>query len=721
MWSKKHLLPLTPIFFQYFKPENASRYLILSDLAGGGIEAKLNIPVNGGTVTLKRSYHREDIIDMKVHLAILPFVQVSVFDLDYTIGLQEIRANRDRDLIVECYHNGKKIHITNPVIRKQGDSNTIRSVYFRTKAFNAIRIGTNEVYGFVLPIMPHSQAHQQISFAIDFGTTNTHVEYKYGLYAEKPIEVMPDQPIWQSLIDRSTKDPQDIADDDNFERELFPFQFSPATNNKFPLRTALTYNKSINFNEPINVFTHTNNYFLLEKILNPNHLNLHTKLKWSNYSKPEDKILVESFIEGLMNIVLYKTLLLDGDPSQTKITWFYPVSMDAFEQGIFFEAWQNAYKKAFHTDEIKNIHAIPESTAPYLFYRTEYPGLSLSIDIGGGSSDIAVFTNASSSPEFISSFKFAGNAIFGDGFPSGAFTNSSDNNGFVKVYRNLIEDAIKKGSPRWEILVDILNNRKDSADFSSFLFSLEDEPDINFNYTNFLRQDKKLKLPILIFYGALVYYSTNLLLVQGITNPPKNILFSGTASKTMRIIDTKAGNPNITNLFKFFFKQILGVDNAQIRIALSENPKEITCKGALKAAFEHDLINCPIVFWIGGNNKSIWNKAINKNTDIAITPLYRDLEEGDNKSLIEGSVIHLFDLLDELFRSTNLESNFGIDNSAYLKFKEIRSSNIKDFLEQGLKAFYKLPEKHIEETLFFYPLIGILNSLARELANTENK
>jgi len=51
----------------------------------------------------------------------------------------------------------------------------------------------------------------------------------------------------------------------------------------------------------------------------------------------------------------------------------------------------------------------------------------------------------------------------------------------------------------------------------------------------------------------------------------------------------------------------------------------------------------------------------------------------------------------------------------------MRSSNITDFLEQGLQAFYKSQSKHIEESLFFYPLIGILNKLAFELANTANQ
>ncbi|HBE40283.1 MAG TPA: hypothetical protein DDW27_03620 [Bacteroidales bacterium] len=719
--SEKHFLPLTPEFFKYFKSENVSKYLSITNLAGGGIEAKLNIPVSGGTVILKKSYHREDIVKVEMHMAILPYITSSHFEIDYTLGIQDKRFNRDNELSVECYKRGEKISIGSPVVRKQGEGNTIKSTYHKAGYFDAIRISSDPAAGFIVPLMFESQPNQQISFAIDFGTTNTHIEYKYGVTAERTLDVNIEHPMWQSLIDRSKGETKEIADDNNYERELFPYQFSATEKDKFPFRTALTYNQNISFIEPIDVFTHTNNFFLFERILNPTYLQLQTKLKWSNYSRPEDKILVESYIEGLMYIVLYKTLLLNGDPQKTKITWFYPVSMDAFEQGIFFEVWQKAYKKIFKTGDTKYVRAVPESTAPYLFYRTEYPGLSLSIDIGGGSSDIAVFKNASNSPEFISSFKFAGNAIFGDGFPYGAFANSSDNNGFVRVYRSGIEKALNKGTQRWEILTDILNNRKDSADFSSFLFSLENEKDIIFNYTDYLKQNKKLKLPILIFYGAIIYYSANLLLKQGTGEIPLNILFSGTASKTIRIIDTKPGNPNISALFRYFLKKVTGIDRTDIRIALSDNPKEITCKGALKADLDEDLINCPIVFWIGGNDNSIWSKALDKNADIAMTPYYRDLDSGNNKSLIENSVNHFFDLLDDYFRAVNIEADFGIDNSAYLRFTQMRSANIRDFLEQGLQAFYKSPAKHIEETLFFYPLIGILNKLALELANTRNQ
>ena len=301
--------------------------------------------------------------------------------------------------------------------------------------------------------------------SVDFGTTNTHIEYKYGVNAEKAIDVTPDLPMWQSLIDRTREETRDLADDNNFEREIFPYQFNSGTNYRFPFRTALTYNQNINFNAPFDVFTHTNNFFLFEKLFNPGYLQLHTKLKWSNYSKREDKVLVESYIEGLMYMVYYKTLLLDGDPQKTKITWFYPVSMDAFEQGIFFDVWQKAYKKIFRTKDKENIMAVPESIAPYLslpdcLARTE----SLTRH-RRGIVRYCCLQECQQLAEFISSFKFAGNAIFGDGFPYGAFANSSDNNGFVKAARKRIESTIQKGSQREQILLDILENRKDYCRF----------------------------------------------------------------------------------------------------------------------------------------------------------------------------------------------------------------------------------------------------------------
>lgn len=720
--AKKHLLPLTPTFFQFFKAENVSKYLTLAELTSGSIEAILKIPTKKGVIIFKKVYcsNTSQIVKLECHLAILPFVKTTKMRLEYTIGIQDKRFNRNQELVVECFKGKNRNNNSTPIIRKHGEGNTTKNTYFKSNEFDAIRLSSSFVDGFIVPLLKNGDGTNQISFAIDFGTTNTHIEYKYGNNCETAIDNTKDLPIWQSLIDKYSSDNKQIVDDNDFEREIFPYQFNPNTEYKFPFRTALAYNQTIDFNVA-KVFTHTNNYYLFDKTLSPRHLKTHTKLKWSNYTSDDDKFLVNNYIKGLLHLVLYKSLLLQCDPKKTKITWFYPVSMDSFEKGIFIESWEKSYQEIFQMDNTNNINVIPESIAPYLKYRGEYPGMSLSIDIGGGSTDIAVFENEQGIPEFISSIKFAGNAIFGDGFPSSAFSNSFDNNGFVRTYKDDLSKYLLSSNKlsKREILEDIINNRKDSADFSSFLFSLENEKDINFNYTEKLRSNRILKLPILVFYGSVLYYSANLLKKKNYKKLPNNILFSGTAAKTLRIIDANKNFANTTKFFAHILNSVLGLNSNSLKIVLAENPKEITCKGALKAEISTSITECPILFWLGGNSDSIWGKVINDNGDISEIPYYSDIDD-KIKIQIEDSINHFFSLMDNYINSINIDAEFGIDEMVYKRFTELRSRNIKDYIELGIKAFYKKPEKHIEESLFFYPLIGILNKLSSELSNNEH-
>lgn len=718
--AKRHLLPVTQAFIEKYGVDKIEQYCTMEERAGGGMEVTLSIPVQNGIIHHKKLYHRDDIVKIDFHLAVIPFVKTESIDLDYTLGILDKRFGRENDLTLKCYtSSGTIVNTTDFITRKSGEGGTIKSTYTKTKAFDVINVECGTFRGFIIPRFYKSQANSQTTFAIDFGTTNTHIEYRRGAEAEKAMDVFADSPMWQSLMDKASGDTIQMADDNNFEKEILPSSFNNQTQYRFPFRTSITYNRNIDFDRNIDVFTHTNNYLLFEKLFHPAYLELQPKLKWSNYNEKKDKVLVNSFIEGLLYMVLYKTLLVDGNPKDTLITWFYPVSMDSYEQGIFMESWEKSYKKIFQVENTRNLTAIPESIAPYLFYRgTQYAGTCLSIDIGGGSSDIAFFENANDLPEFISSVKFAGNAIFGDGFPLGPFSNSSDNNGYVNCYKEKIEKITQIGSQKQDILTDILVTRKDSADFSNFLFSLENQGDIKFNYTEELRANRRLKLPILIFYGGLIYYASNILKQQN-CKIPKNLLFSGTASKTLKIIDAQQNYPNVTKLFKHFLSGVTGEKVDHLKIALSEKPKEITCKGVLKAGIRENVNNCPILFWLGGSENSTLGLVTSK-SKIDDTPLYSDLEIDTNKKFIEESINNFFDMLDKYVKTINLESEYGIDSSAYEIFKNVRSQNIRDFIDQGIKAFFKLSTKHIEETIFFYPLIGIMHTLALELSNSEN-
>jgi len=724
--SKKHLLPLTQAFIKQYGVENIEQYCRLEERAGGGVEVILTLPVQNGTLQYRKLYHQSDIVKLKVHLSIFPFLKPIRSVVDYTIGIIDDRPDKSENVSAGCLNNGNELSQVTPSIVRNPGKDDVKSVYYKFgNTYDSVYLKIGTLTNFIVPIFTTCPENDDVTFAIDFGTTNTHIEYSIGGNTSIPLDNIGTLPLWQSLMDRNDRniDPEIVANEETFENEMLPYTISTQDSNvKFPLRTAIVFNKEYSFskNDPYILFQHVNNFLLYEKRTVPKHyLKPDTQLKWSNYSEDKDELKVNAYIEYLLTIVFYKALLLGANPANTKIIWFYPVSMEGAENsdgelGIFIKLWKTAYKKVFKLDNTNNLIQIPESVAPYLFYKHHHvSGLSLSIDIGGGSSDIAVFDEHSENAILISSFKFAGNAIFGDGYSTKGEKGNSDSNGWVKTF---LEEANNVAGKEYEgILKDILS-RKDSADFSNFLFSLENNRSKNFSYTRLIEKNKKLKLSILVFYGALAYYSANLLKKSGI-EIPKNILLSGTAAKSASILDSSSENlSNLSSMFKYIFEKVFDKKiTREIILKVAPNPKELTCKGALSSGITESIEENTIKFWLGGMNDGIWDKAIDKEKDVENTPTYEKINELSKASL-KQSILEFYSLLDEYIKTVRFDTKFLIEQGAYDKFIEIREDDIDDFLSRGLKAFHKKEKRHIEETLFFYPLVGILNKLTYELA-----
>jgi len=727
--SKRYLLPLSETFFKYFKAEKAPQLLSIAEHAGGLIMVKLRIPVKRGEIIFKKKYSRADknIESLNFHVAIFPFFKAENFDITHTIGILNDNLYGSDDLMLSCFKNGKQIEISSPTIRNPGKGGELISKYYKVNNQpDVFCISSKTANGYIVPLMNKvRESSTKVNFAIDFGTTNTHIEYKHGGNVCIPLNNEPNIPLWQSLLNRNTTgiDPVLFENEKTFEQEIIPFSFSKENGElSFPLRTALVYNKNIDFKHKTEIISEVNNYLLLEKLSVPPYLELNTNLKWSNYAETKEGNKVESYIEFLVTIIFYKALQLGCNPANTKIFWFYPVSMEEGELGVFFKLWKDVYKRVFKQNNTDGIKGIPESIAPYLYYKSSIEGLSLSIDIGGGSSDIAVFDEDDKNAKLISSFKFAGNAIFGDGYPSHENQNNSDRNGFVKTFKKEALEAVKsldevaKSHVQKEIILkNILDERKSSSDFSSFLFALEQDEAYNFSYTKLLQKNKRLKLSILVFYGAIAYYSANLLKKAGI-QIPKNILLSGTASKTAAIIDATEGLKNLSSMFQFIFEHVYENESEEkIQITLSEIPKEVTCKGALKAKIDESVKEAPVKFWIGGTKNDIWGKLLDRENDVQNTPSYCELNE-EHQNVIEESIINYYSILDAYLQTVRLESKYMIEPTAYKIFKQMRNSGIKSFLMRGIQTYYKKDDVKIEESLFFYPLIGILNKLSFKLA-----
>lgn len=728
--AKKHLLPVTQAFIRQYGIENIEQYCKIEERAGGGVEAILDVPVQNGTLQYKKLYHQNDIVKLKVHLAILPFLKPVHCNIDYTIGIIDDRPDKSVNISLSCLNNGQELQVSASSVVRNPGIDDVKSIYYKFNSpFDSMSFGIGSVKNVIIPKLTPCSENDDVTFAIDFGTTNTHIEYSTRGNTSIPLDNAGTLPLWQSLMNRKDRnvDPEVFANEETFENELMPYLIStPDSIFKFPLRTAIVFNRDYSFskNDPCRLFQHVNNFLLYEKRTVPKHyLKPDTQIKWSNYSDDKAELKVNAYIEYLLTIVYFKALSLGANPLNTKIVWFYPVSMEGAENsdgelGIFIKLWKAAYQKVFGLTNTNNLIQVPESIAPYLYYKPQVAGLSLSIDIGGGSSDIAVFDETSPNAILISSFKFAGNAIFGDGYSTQGEKGNSDYNGWVKTF---IEEALSVAGKEYEgILKDILS-RKDSADFNNFLFSLESDKTKNFSYSRLIEKDKRLKLSILVFYGALAYYSANLLKKSGIEDIPLYVLLSGTAAKSAIILDSSSPDNlvNLSSLFKYIFEHVYQKKtDRNIILKVAPNPKELTCKGALESGIAESVTQNNIKFWLGGINGGVWGKALDKEKDVEITPKYEDISKDNSaKENISNSIKDFYNILDEYTKTVRFETKFLIEQKAYEEFVKYRERDIEAYLERGLKAFYKRDKRHVEETLFFYPLVGILNKLTYELAN----
>tara|TARA_R110001592_G_scaffold72904_3_gene222808 strand:- start:10070 stop:13387 length:3318 start_codon:yes stop_codon:yes gene_type:complete len=719
----KHLLPLTETFFDFFDINDVPDLLKFKELSSGTMQFNLKIPVGVNEhIEFIHNYAKEEQLICPIYLSMTPQSISDETKTESILGFAiDILEKRHKKVSLSAFSMGKAIDLSNAVTRDDGivkGSQWFSRVYKSLEKIDRINISLDGASGVIIP--KERKFREEISklrFAIDFGTTNTHIEISKDNQPPKALEITNSDPILLSLLDKKNKDTGETEKEFNtrFEREQIPFTIGENEQVNFPLRTALSYNAEIDFTKPLSSFQHSNNFLFYEKMGLLRSQKLKTDLKWSNYNDPKDEILVELYIEYLLRLILFNSITLGCKPQNVEVTWFYPVSMDQSELKILTEIWENKYKAIFNSENIDNLVRIPESVAPYLHYRSTNAGLSMSIDIGGGSSDIAVFNEDQSKPHYITSFKFAGNSIFGDAYIGTKYAGNADSNGFVQGFKDGVKNVLKGHLTYDSIFKTILEDTKNSSDFSSFLFSLEKAKDNSFNYTRELQKHPKLKLPFLVFYGAIIYYAAKIQKHSG-GDVPQHFLFSGTAAKSINILDSKSNEyREILKLIKYIFGKVYDqdLDNRAISIVLNTEPKEVTCKGGLNVKLGEQLDENKVLFWLGGHSGT--DITLDKNEDLSKTPKYREVD--DSLSLeIEQSINEFYLLFDEYIDSIKLEATFGIHYDAYDVFKEHRSSHISDYLKRGLESYHKKKENHIEETLFFYPLTGVMNKLAFELS-----
>jgi hypothetical protein len=763
------MLPVRREYFDYFTLQDLQRSLSFeikeSSLAGERVIVRLTIPVRKGEIVYEKTYYQRqgeyltrekrgdegEIVSCNMGMGVFPFYKVQdqpAYNSFYKLMLIDV-DDREETLHEEY---DLKFYAGNTEIQNGVKLNTRRtkreervgtSMYYELdRSFDYIevypqRIRRAEIRGLVIPKWkPVSIGGKAFSFAVDFGTTNTHVAYSddqhlmprpFNIGEEDLQVVMLNRPHEGESSERKMTASRYTRGLNNLrealilqEREFLPSIIGSEWGSgfHFPLRTATSETEHFSI-EPSVPLGNINIAFSFEKERLDRKAPVHTHLKWNEALDVKGHQRIEAFFKELLLMIKNKIILNGGDPAKARITWFTPLSMGDFQKEQFAQIWERLFKEVM-TGAGKLMH-MTESVAPYYFLRRTNQLVAgeniINIDIGGGTTDVLFFQDAV--PRYGSSVKFGGNSLWGAGFNAHEFHDKT--NGFLEAFKKRArKDAastrktVATGESMEEFYNDLIHYGIDSeiglasSDIISFLFNYDEQAVPQLKFADFLRNDKHLKVILLLHYSAIIYHIGQILNYIKLHKDanvriPRYLVFSGKGSLYINALGGAQGK-GIRLLTRHILQQVCGTQGLEVperfELILNQEPKEATANGGVLAVQDEEYDIQPLIL-AGLPNADVENRKIRYNEiDTTIT---------------QGVLQNIEQLLEIVFNQeeVNLKNYFGIDTDLDLIRKSLIQHG-RDGLQEGLSR-YAGRQESLEESLFFYPLVHSLFKLSKEL------
>ena len=723
--TRGYLLPLKPEFFRWFTAADlrgrvvGRNMLDIEELSDGSVQVTLRIPVKKRCIELTRRYLTTSdptwqwderrgtgrMIDAIMSVSIFPFVRTERND-DYTVQLFSMIP--DGQVALRFLRDGATTAGVNASdkVRRTGVPTTsyydISGTWDYAEA--TVRMPLGNFTGIILPQWkPYAPSARELVFAVGQSSQPLTFDWSSG------------QVLIASLLKQGGLD---IAE------QLQRIEFLPRVIDSvygFPLRSSLARNQGSDGGNKL--FHDLNIPFLYERKYFDGY-EVTTNLKWMG-----DTTLAREFLRELMLLIKAKALLENADLSRTQVIYFFPVSMGGSDRRKLQDAWEDLYR-TYMGDDLTHLQAYPESIAPAFYYKgAAVSGSSyVSIDIGGGTSDIVVYQPTAdrlgSVPTAISSFRFAGNALFGDAFGE----RDADTNPLLQHYSQyftrLIENDRTSGiSYLTSILQDIMRQKR-SEDINAFLFSIENVEELRnlrdidrnlYSYNTLLRNDEQRKLVFLYFYSALIYYIARTMRARNFEKP-KQVYFSGTGSKVLNIVGSHGQVEELTQriIERVFDEQY--TENFEVKVE-TECPKQITCRGGIK--LENQRLD-------GQINSSVYSPRNVVGLKYCYSMLgneqltFAQVNDLDTREQIVAQVRQFNDFFITLLDKPT-KDDFGIDNTVLRIFTDVVGNDLDNYLAAGITSYlggrYE-PDDVVEDVPFFYPIIGTIRyNLLKNLCN----
>ena len=736
-----YLLPLKPLFFKYFsaeelrgETEDGRPVFELTALAGGGVKATLRVPVSGGDGTAYIEYERLYYADRKPKVdavtndggiteldfesLLMPHVRFE--DASEALYTAACVTYKSRDFRLAFYEGDRRISDVPMDSRNSGgDFEEYKAETYTISGsnFDYIRLtdAKSKVSNLLVPVWTMHRPLAAFDFAIDLGTSNTHIEYRteadapstpFGYTAEEGLYSLAFR---QKVVQMDGKAiPADLIDELSLiEKDFIPLSVGGGGDFAFPTRTALSLAKTTDRDLRQNPYGMTNLYLTYDKRSDLRYNAApEVNIKWS---KEADSLFVmREYIRSVMLLVRNKVLAGNGNLRRTKIVWFYPESMSGRRLDRLKTLWNEAYERFFNPDG--ETLKLSESVAPIKYYFDRYANSTetINVDIGGGTTDIAFASRGA--VRFVTSFRFAAGALFED-----SLTRGNHANGIVDTFKGEIQSVLKGGNLN-ELLKVYSRNDHKPANMASFLFSLKDNslakelsPDeIDFNRK--LQADTRFKISFVVFYVAIIYHIALILKEKGIP-APRHIAFSGNGSKLLRVLTTEPRR--LSKFTKAIIETVLGSPYDKeldiLGIERDDNPKEATAKGGIlagKAEAGMEDIHKLILLDASGDF-------------VSEEDTFASMDEAKMEQAA-ASVSRFYDfVLYELPKVFDYDDNFGVDPASLNLARKLAPEDLKTYLERGLidaRSDVEDPNVLITDTLSFYPIKGFLQSLSSAIA-----
>ena len=198
--NKTFLLPLTKKFFEFFSVEDLQRevgtnkkMIEIISLLGGSAEVILRIPVQRNRyIEYRRKYLSENepdiynnkgaVVEKKFGLGVLPLFNLNnitdkpYYRIAFFSKVNEAKLSFYNDA-KPC--NEKAIHVVRRKYQVIASNRKLSSIesYVLDESFDCIEVNFGSISNMIIPKFIKVGGATQFTFAVDFGTTNTHVEY----------------------------------------------------------------------------------------------------------------------------------------------------------------------------------------------------------------------------------------------------------------------------------------------------------------------------------------------------------------------------------------------------------------------------------------------------------------------------------------------------------------------------------------------------------------